>query len=88
MGLKVEGNFTLREARNVKDLVANGEFSTAVRPPVARDVRDLIAGQLETQEAARKIEERTTIPLDRNRPIFNSLIENKKSSRYILDMMK
>jgi len=28
------------------------------------------------------------IPVDGNRPIFNSLIDNKESSRYILDMMK
>jgi len=27
-------------------------------------------------------------PVDENRPIFNSLIDNKESSRYILDMMK
>jgi hypothetical protein len=29
-----------------------------------------------------------TLPVDETRPIFNSLIDNKKSSRYILDMMK
>ena len=28
------------------------------------------------------------LPVDTNRPIFNSLIDNKENSRYILDMMK
>jgi hypothetical protein len=37
---------------------------------------------------AEPVSEVPPLPLDENRPIFNSLIENKKSSRYILDMMK
>ena len=28
------------------------------------------------------------LPVDSNRPIFNSLIDNKENSRYIHDMMK
>lgn len=37
----------------------------------------------ETQE-----EKNETLPLDEKRPIFNSLIDPKESSRYLLDMMK
>ena len=28
------------------------------------------------------------LPIDENRPIFNSLIDSENSSRYLLDMMK
>lgn len=96
MGLSVGGNFTVGEiepvSRNVRDLIASGEFSTgAPVRPTARGVRELIADQLEAQaaeEAARKIEERDTLPVDNNRPIFNSLIDRKENSRYMLDLVK
>lgn len=58
---------------------------------VARTVRELIAEQIEVkaaEDAARKIEERTALPVDENRPIFNSIIDRKENSRYMLDLVK
>ena len=96
MGLKVKGNFTVGEiepvSRNVRDLIASGEFSRgAPVRPIARSIRQIIADQLEAQaaeEAAQKIEERETLPVDDTRPIFNSLIDRKENSRYMLDLVK
>ncbi|NBX50971.1 hypothetical protein EBT25_13830, partial [bacterium] len=61
------------------------------KQPVSRSIRELIADQLEAQaveEAARKIEEKSILPVDDNRPIFNSLIDRKENSRYMLDLVK
>ena len=57
----------------------------------SRSIRELVAEQLEAraqEEEARKIEERETLPVDSNRPIFNSLVDRKENSRYMLDLVK
>lgn len=46
----------------------------------------IVNNQVVETQTAEPIPE--TLPIDENRPIFNSLIDNKESSRYILDMMK
>jgi len=78
MGLSIGGNLVV------------GDIQPPARP-VARGIRQVIAEQLEAQaaeEAARKIEEQDTLPVDDNRPIFNSLIDRKENSRYMLDLVK
>ena len=78
MGLSVGGNLVV------------GKIEPPARP-VARSIRQVIAEQLEAQaaeEAARKIEELDALPIDANRPIFNSLIDRKENSRYMLDLVK
>jgi len=78
MGLSIGGNLVV------------GDIQPPARP-VARGIRQVIAEQLEAQaaeEAARKIEEQDTLPVDDNRPIFNSLIDRKENSRYMLDLIK
>jgi hypothetical protein len=78
MGLSIGGNLVV------------GKVEPPARP-VARGIRQIIADQLEAQaaeEAAHKIEERETLPVDDNRPIFNSLIDRKENSRYMLDLIK
>ena len=58
---------------------------------VARSIRELIADQIEAkaaEDAVRKVEERTVLPVDENRPIFNSIIDRKENSRYMLDLVK
>ena len=70
-----------------------GEDAVAKKAPrpVGRSIRDIVAQQLEAQaveEAAREIEERDALPIDDNRPIFNSLIDRKENSRYMLDLVK
>lgn len=47
---------------------------------------DIENNQEETEVEA--VETTEEIPVDPTRPIFNSLIDNEESSRYILDMMK
>ena len=82
MSLNIGGNLIVGKVERVKPTPVRSE---------ARNIKDLVADQLEAlaaAEAAREIEERNTVPVDGNRPIFNSLIDNKESSRYILDMMK
>jgi hypothetical protein len=49
-------------------------------------MEDIENNQEETEVEA--VETTEEIPVDTSRPIFNSLIDNKESSRYILDMMK
>ena len=99
MGLNVSGNVIVGEieqaeptARDIRDLIASGEFSIgAPVQPAARSIRELVADQLEVQaaeEATRKIEERNALPIDANRPIFNSIIDRKENSRYMLDLIK
>ena len=99
MGLSVSGNVIVGEieqaeptARDIRDLIASGEFSIgAPIQPAARSIRDLVADQLEvqaTEQAAREIEERNALPIDHGRPIFNSLIDRKENSRYMLDLVK
>lgn len=76
-------------ALNIGGTLNVGKVETT--PPVARSLRDAIAEQLQAQaaaEEARKIEERTTLPVDENRPIFNSIIDRKENSRYMLDLVK
>ena len=78
MGLSIGGNLVV------------GRIQPPARP-VARGIRQLIAEQLEAraaEEAARKIEEQDALPIDVNRPIFNSLIDRKENSRYMLDLVK
>ncbi len=78
MGLSIGGNLVV------------GKVEPPARP-VARGIRQLIAEQLEAraaEEAARKIEEQDALPIDVNRPIFNSLIDRKENSRYMLDLVK
>ena len=99
MGLNVNGNVIVGEikqaeptARNIRDLIASGEFSIgAPVQPAARSIRDLVADQLEVRSAeqiVREIEERNALPIDHDRPIFNSLIDRKENSRYMLDLVK
>lgn len=57
----------------------------------ARSIRELVAEQLEAkaaEEAAREAEVKDTLPVDDKRPIFNSLIDRKENSRYMLDLVK
>jgi hypothetical protein len=78
MGLSIGGNLVV------------GKIQPPARP-VARGIRQLIAEQLEAraaEEAARMIEEQDALPIDVNRPIFNSLIDRKENSRYMLDLVK
>ena len=78
MGLSIGGNLVV------------GRIQPPARP-VARGIRQLIAEQLEAraaEEAARMIEEQDALPIDVNRPIFNSLIDRKENSRYMLDLVK
>jgi hypothetical protein len=78
MGLSIGGNLVV------------GKIQPPARP-VARGIRQLIAEQLEAraaEEAARMVEEQDALPIDVNRPIFNSLIDRKENSRYMLDLVK
>jgi len=78
MGLSIGGNLVV------------GKIQPRARP-VARGIRQLIAEQLEAraaEEAARMVEEQDALPIDVNRPIFNSLIDRKENSRYMLDLVK
>ena len=76
-------------ANNVGNFVVKGrEPEVQVSAPPA-NLSALNVGQLVilNQPTVEEVQEET-IPLDGRRPIFNSLIDNKESSRYILDMMK
>jgi hypothetical protein len=78
MGISVGGNLVV------------GRIEPPARP-VARGIRQIIAERLAAEaaaEAARKIEEQDALPIDANRPIFNSLIDRKENSRYMLDLVK
>ena len=67
------------------------ELETAQPEPVARRLSDILAAQAAKQEEeriARELENKGKLPVDENRPIFNSIIDRKENSRYMLDLVK
>lgn len=81
MGITVGGQHIVGEVAGVNNTPR----------PVARSIRDIVAQQLEmkvVEEAEQKAEELHSLPIDDSRPIFNSLIDRKENSRYMLDLVK
>jgi hypothetical protein len=81
MGITVGGQHIVGEVAGVN----------STPQPVARSIHAIIAEQLEikaAEEAEQRAEELHTLPIDDNRPIFNSLIDRKENSRYMLDLVK
>lgn len=80
MGLNISGSLIVGQIEPVQPA-----------QPVARNIKDIIAERLQAQaveETIHKIEEKDTLPVDENRPIFNSIIDRKENSRYMLDLVK
>lgn len=80
-------------AINVGNLVVKGKEPEVRTPPPPANPSSLNVGKLVVinqppEPTVSGVIERPSLPVDDNRPIFNSLIDNKESSRYILDMMK
>jgi len=82
-------------AINIGNFVVKGKEPKVQTPAPPANLRALNVGQLVVinQPVVEEVEfveevQVETIPLDGKRPIFNSLIDNKESSRYILDMIK
>lgn len=67
------------------------EVETSQPEPVARSLSEILAerhAQQEEENAIRAAEERHLLPTDEHRPIFNSIIDRKENSRYMLDLVK
>jgi hypothetical protein len=76
-------------AINIGNFVVKGREPKVQTPAPPANLSALNVGQLVVINPPIVEEVQVeTIPLDGKRPIFNSLIDNKESSRYILDMMK
>jgi hypothetical protein len=85
-------------AINVGQLVVKGKEQGEVRVTTispSANLNTINVGQLvvlnqtpATVPVVEPVSDVPPLPVDGNRPIFNSLIDNKESSRYILDMMK
>jgi hypothetical protein len=78
-------------AINIGNFVVKGKEQGEVRvTTISQSSNTMNVGQLVVinQTVADPVPDVPPLPLDANRPIFNSLIDNKESSRYILDMIK
>jgi hypothetical protein len=80
-------------AINVGQLIVQGKEQGEVRVTTtspSANLNTMNVGRLVVinQTEAEPVSDVPPLPVDGNRPIFNSLIDNKESSRYILDMMK
>jgi len=67
------------------------EVETAQPTPVAKSLSSILEERYAEQEqerAAHRAAERGKLPIDENRPIYNSLIDRKENSRYMLDLVK
>lgn len=68
-----------------------GEVQLQSDEPVARNLNDVLQERYAEQEAQRnkeRAEKKRELPVDHNRPIFNSIIDRKENSRYMLDLIK